>query len=213
MTPLRAASLGSLSWLAHGFGTRQDGYWTPESSTAKLHQVHGTAVIAVNAAGHFGDGDALITATPNVWLEIRTADCVPILVADRRQKVVAAVHAGWRGTAAGIVTATIERLVSDWGIRPTDLVAGIGPHISACCFEVGDDVACHFAGHITQHHPRPHVDLGDANRAQLIAAGLSASQIEMLGRCTCCEEPDFFSFRRDKGAGRMVSSVAIRSEG
>jgi YfiH family protein len=213
MTPLRAGSFIASPWVAHGFGTRHDGYWTPPAQTAKLHQVHGADVVVVTAAGQFGDGDALITASPGLWLEIRTADCVPVLVYDKRQKIVAAVHAGWRGTAAEITGVTIRTFLHNYASRSQDLFAAVGPRISACCFEVGDEVASHFPGYITQGYPRPHVDLGEANRAQLVGEGVPASQIEVLSHCTCCDAEQFHSFRRDKGNGRMVSSIAIRSAG
>lgn len=211
MSPLRAPLLALFPWTDHGFGTRHDGYWTPPERTAKLHQVHADGVVGVGAPGHHGDGDALITATPDLWLEIRTADCVPLLLIDPLQRVVAAVHAGWRGTAARIAGATVEVLIRDWGCRAQDCRVAIGPCIAACCFEVGEEVAAQFPGHITQSGSRPHVDLGAANRRQLVEAGIPANQIDDLGLCTGCEPERFHSFRRDRGDGRMVAAVAIRT--
>lgn len=210
MSPIRGTLLQELAWLDHGFGTRHDGAWTPDACTARLRQVHADGVVTVEGPGHFGEGDALITATAGVWLEIRTADCVPLLFADSQRRIVAAVHAGWRGTAAKIAALTVEKLRDAWGSRPEDLRVSIGPSIGACCFEVGPEVAEQFPGHITQREPRPHVDLVEANRSQLLAAGLAAAQIETLGLCTVCDAARFHSFRRDRGDGRMVSSISIR---
>ncbi|MFN0101381.1 MAG: peptidoglycan editing factor PgeF [Bryobacteraceae bacterium] len=210
MSPLRASQLDGIWWADHGFGTRHDGAWTPIERTAKLSQVHGNGVVAVREPGSFGDGDALITATADLWLEIRTADCVPLLVADPVRRVVAAVHAGWRGTAAQIARMTVETLTRDWGCGIQRLRVGIGPCIAACCFEVSDEVAAQFPGHATQTNQRAHVDLVSANRRQLVDAGIPAGQIENLGRCTACDPGQFHSFRRDRGDGRMVSAIRIR---
>jgi len=210
MATVQSPLLRGFSWLEHGFGTRQDGAWTPQADTARLHQVHADGVVTVSTPGHHGDGDALITAVPGLWLEIRTADCVPIVLIDPRQRIVAAVHAGWRGTVARIAATTLAALAKEWQTNPADLYAAIGPRIGACCFEVGDDVAAHFPSHSHRPGPRAHVDLGEANQHQLIAAGLPASQIEDLGLCTVCDPAQFHSFRRDRSDGRMVTAVAIR---
>lgn len=204
---LISALLAREAWLEHGFGTRHDGAWTPDASTARLKQTHSADVVSAGIAGHCGDGDALVTAEPGLWLEIRTADCVPVLLADPVRRVVAAVHAGWRGTAARIVVETIERLVAD-GSRRVDLLAAIGPAIGACCFEVGDDVAAHFPDDRIAHQPRPHVDLIAANRRQIHCAGVA--RIDTLAACTHCDESMFHSFRRDKSDGRMVSAIRVK---
>ncbi len=204
---IRSELLGAIAGIDHAFGTRAEGIWTPPAETAKLHQAHGAAVVRVDAPGHCGDGDALVTGQPGLWLEIRTADCVPLLIADPVLRVVAAVHAGWRGTEARIVEATVAALAREWGSRPGDLRVAIGPSIGGCCFEVGEDVAAHFVGHITRTAPRPCVDLVSANREQLAAAGVTS--IDALGLCTVCEPDRFHSFRRDKGTGRMVAAIRL----
>jgi len=204
---IRSALLGAVAGLEHAFGTRAEGIWTPEAETAKLHQVHGAAVVRVSAPGHFGDGDALVTDQPGLWLEIRTADCVPLLIADPARRVVAAVHAGWRGTDARIAAAAVGALAREWGSRPSELLVAIGPSIGGCCFAVGEEVAARFAGHITRTEPQACVDLVSANREQLAAAGVE--QIDALGLCTVCEPERFHSFRRDKGAGRMVAGIRL----
>lgn len=200
-----------MAWLDHGFGTRENGAWTPVEHTARLRQVHAAGVIGISTPGDHGDGDASITAVPGLWLEIRTADCVPLLLADPVQRIIAAVHAGWRGTAAAISRITVEALINEWGSQPEDLQVAIGPCIAACCFEVGDDVAAHFPGHVDHSTPRPHVDLVNANRQQLIAAGIPAANIESLDLCTVCDPVRFHSFRRDRGTGRMIAAIQIRN--
>ena len=211
MSLLRSPSFTQFPWIGHGFGTRDDGYWTPPGQTAKLHQIHGANVVPVHAPGPHGDGDALITATPALWLEIRTADCVPILIADPVQRVVAAVHAGWRGTAAAISAHTVASLAEHWHSRPSDLLVAIGPSIGPCCFEVGDEVAARFPGHITRPSARFHVNLVSANHAQLARAGIPADNIATLGLCTVCNARQFHSFRRDHSDGRMVSAIQVVS--
>lgn len=195
------------TWLEHGFGTRHDGAWTPDASTARLKQTHSATSVSTFAPGHFGEGDALLSTQQGLWLEIRTADCVPVLIADPVRRAVAAIHAGWRGTAARIVAEAIEQLV-DAGSRRADLLAAIGPSIGACCFEVGKNVADHFPDDRIHRDPRPHVDLIEANRRQLIGAGVQ--RIDALGRCTHCDAETFHSFRRDKGDGRMVNAIRVR---
>lgn len=209
MTPLRSALLDQFAWADHGFGTRHNGAWTPPERTARVHQVHKAGVVCAAASGHLGDGDALITAVPELWLEIRTADCVPVLLLDPETRTVAAVHAGWRGTAAQIVQRTVDVLVSDWKVQPRTLHAAIGPCIAACCFAVGEEVAAHFPSHIVRTEPQPYIDLVSANFSQLIDAGIPGAQIECLGLCTVCDQERFHSFRRDRSDGRMVSAIQI----
>lgn len=199
-------------WLDHGFGTRAAGPWTPAAQTATLKQIHSDIVVRVNGhRGQIGEGDALITSEPGVHLAIRTADCVPILLFDPERKVVAAVHAGWRGTAAQIVARTVERMVTDFGAQPASIRAAIGPCIQHCCYEVGPDVAARFAEWFPElaTASRPHrIDLAEANRRQLAAAGLT--DITTAGACTQCVPAEFHSYRRDKEhSGRMVTGIAI----
>ncbi len=209
MSPIRSSLLDKVPWLQHGFGTRYNGAWTAPDRTARLHQVHAATIVTVTVPGHHGDGDALLATSPELWLEIRTADCVPVLIADSRQKLVAAVHAGWRGTAARITAATVAEMVRTHGSRPEDLLAAVGPCIATCCFEVGEEVASHFPAHTVRSGERPHVDLAAANVEQLKKSGVPLEQIDSLCRCTMCEVDVFHSFRRDKALGRMVSAIAI----
>jgi len=194
---------GTLPWLDHGFGTR---LWAPDTSPmATVRQIHSNQVLAVAQPGSAGDADALITYMSGLALSIRTADCYPILLADARTRSIAAIHAGWRGTAGRIVAETIAKMRADFGSDPQDLYAAIGPGIGVCCYEVGEEVARHFG-----LERRGKIDLAGINRLQLIESGVPASQIYSVGRCTRCEPEVFHSYRRDGDqAGRMVSFIRI----
>lgn len=209
MTPIHSVLLRQFDWIDHGFGTRNNGAWTPQEHTARAHQVHAAGVIEATGPGHWGDGDALITAMPGLWLEIRTADCVPLLFLDARTRVIAAVHAGWRGTAAQIASVTVEAMARNWNSNPSDLRVAIGPCIASCCFAVGTEVADQFPDFVVRTEPQPYVDLVSANFRQLLDAGVPANQIDQLGLCTVCDPHRFHSFRRDRGEGRLVSAIQV----
>ncbi len=180
-----------------------------------LNQVHSAVVQDVDdtaAANEPLEGDASVTAVEGIALAIQTADCVPILIADRDARCVAAVHAGWRGTAARIAERTVERMAAKFGVDRRNLFAVIGPHIGVCCYEVGEEVASSFsAGAVYDPaYPKPHLNLAEANRSQLAEAGVPDDQIEVSSLCTRCREDLFFSYRRDGNkAGRMLSIIGI----
>lgn len=200
-------------WLWHGFGTRTPGSPEVVLEYAWLKQVHSATVLVANGPGCFGEGDALITNHPGLAVGIRTADCIPILLADPVRRAVAAVHAGWRGTAGGIVPAAIVSLNKEYGSQPANLVAAIGPGIGGCCYEVGPEVAGEFAQLFperTDLNRKTKVDLAEANRRQLLSAGLAAQNISVLSLCTY-EDTSLESFRRDGAqAGRMTAAIGIR---
>jgi YfiH family protein len=172
-------------------------------------------------------GDALYTRDPNLLLGILTADCVPVLVADTRTHAIAAFHAGWRGTVARIVGHGITTLRRDFGSRPQDLIAAIGPSIGACCFAIGPEVRDEFESQfayapalfteVQAPTPQLHMDLWEANRRQLLDAGLHPSAITTIGHCTACTRlPDgrrtYFSHRAEQGfTGRMLSLIGTTS--
>jgi YfiH family protein len=159
----------------------------------------------VNGVGAAGDGDALVTVQPGVEVSVRTADCYPILIADRRNRAVAAVHAGWRGTAAGIVRNALRTLHSEFGSTPEDLTVAIGPGIGVCCYEVGEEVAVKFG-----HRTAGRLDLAQTNLRQLTDAGVARRHIDILGQCTRCDQSLFHSYRRDQArAGRMISFIQV----
>jgi YfiH family protein len=181
-----------------------------------VNQVHGDRVVrAEDIDAPPPDADAIVAGRRRS-AGVRTADCVPILLADPRTGAVAAVHAGWRGTASRIAVRAIESLQAWHGTRADDLVAAIGPRIGLCCFEVGADLAERFAsdplfgGEIVERTGAvPHIDLAAANRKLLVAAGVASARIETLDFCTSCRRDLFFSHRRDGGkTGRHLSVIA-----
>lgn len=159
------------------------------------------------------EGDALVTITPGQFVAIRTADCLPILIADERLHAVAAVHAGWRGTVAGVAVAAVREMESRFGSRPEDLHVAIGPGIGACCYEVGPEVAAEFRAIFSEEELSGRkIDLAEANRRQLVAAGVTRDRIRSGAQCTFCTPQEFYSYRREKEqAGRMLSGIGIRN--
>ena len=170
---------------------------------ASLKQIHSGIVLLGEQTGCMGEGDALVTALAGVPLSVRTADCFPILLADERNRAVAAVHAGWRGTAAHIAIRALEEMSRLYGSEASDIYAAVGPGIGECCYEVGADVASQFG--IDQ---AGRIDLASINRRQLLDAGIAEHHIDVLGGCTKCDARLFHSYRRDQlAAGRMVSYI------
>jgi polyphenol oxidase len=191
-----------------------------------LRQVHGAQVAVVNRGGYTSgprpEADAAVTNDPSIAVGVRVADCAPVLIADRRQRVVGAAHAGWRGTVQRVAAATVDVMREQFGSRPDDLVAAVGPCLSVCCGEVGPEVLGIFrdAGHDADslarwltpgHGDRFQLVLPLANRDQLAFAGVPSSQIHVSGLCTKSFPEVFHSYRvRKEQAGRMVG--IIRSE-
>ena len=210
----RADALADLPWLEHGFGTRLSPGWPGVNSfvgerLATAKQVHSNHVLRVRTSGPQGEGDALISDEPGVGLTIRTADCLPILIADPRNRAIAAVHAGWRGVVSEIASKAVEAMTREFGSRPQDLVVAIGPAIGPCCFEVGPEVAAQF-----RLSGRTKVDLIETACRQLGRNGVSLRQISASGLCSYCDSELFESYRRDReAAGRMISMIAISEPG
>ena len=203
---LLASLLHRLPGIQHGFGTRQEPATMAGLATVK--QIHSNLVLTADAPGLCGEGDALVTNFPGVAVAVRTADCYPILLVDTRHRAVAAVHAGWRGTATHIVDMTLEKMHARFGTSPVDVHAAIGPGIGVCCYEVGEEVASQFG-----FAARTHLDLALENRKQLETAGIAPQNIEALGVCTFCDAKRFFYYRREKEkAGRMTSYIRIACE-
>lgn len=192
------------------------------------HQVHGSAVAEIgdNEAGRGGcddesripDTDALVTDKEDLCLMALTADCAPVLFFDPVRRVIAAAHAGWRGTVAGIAAKTVRLMCERYGCRATDILAGIGPAIGPCCFEVGEEVAeAFYPLYKEMVYPgkasgKYRIDLGGANRVQLLDAGLESAHIELSGLCTVCCHDDFFSYRYAGAlAGRFGSGIMLSS--
>jgi YfiH family protein len=218
---IAAPGFDGLPWLVHGFGVRDSAY---PKGIVTVRQIHSNIVLdaaQIRAAENLDgggpdacrpvDADALISDTPGVLVGVRTADCVPILLVDTTTRVVAAVHAGWRGTVENIAAATVRAMTAGWGTRPADVRAAIGPSIGVCCYEVGPEVGQRF-GLVTHGLRGPeavYVDLPQANERQLRALGVT--NIWKSGLCTFCTADRFFSFRRKpEDAGRMISFIGQR---
>jgi hypothetical protein len=191
---------------------------------ASLHtvsQVHGDAVLRVDEAPASlalrtrGEADAVWTSRPGAAVAIRTADCVPILIADPEGRRVSAVHSGWRGTDSKIAARAVEALVAD-GARPERLVAAIGPHIRLCCYQVSEDLARRFQqrfdeGTAVLEDGHWHLDLARAVRRTLVEAGIPEDRIDLLRDCTSCDAERYFSHRRDNGmTGRHLNFAVCR---
>jgi len=196
-----------------------------------LRQVHSATIRVVREGdGPFEkpdgrallEGDGLMTDVPGRLLGIQTADCVPVMVVDTEKRAVAVFHAGWRGTVAGIVEAGVARMGEEFGSRAEDLVAAVGPSIGVCCYSVGEEVRTAFrdrfayADQLFRESANVlSVDLWEANRRQLLEAGVPVERIAVIGECTGCAvsatgERRYFSHRVDRGVtGRMMSCVEV----
>jgi polyphenol oxidase len=183
-------------------GIRQDELAVPG-------QVHGVTVREAVRAGSWPETDGLVTSSERLFLCVTVADCVPVLLADPVTKTVAAVHAGWRGTAGRIVEQALEILTGRFGVRPKDVLAYVGPSAGACRYAVGDDVASRFPREVVGRlGDQPTVDLKAANRDQLTGAGLLSRNIEIAPFCTISDDTLFHSHRRDAAAsGRMMAVI------
>jgi hypothetical protein len=208
----RAAALDGLPWLQHGFGTRLSAGWPAIGQLATAKQIHSERVLRVESAGPQGEGDALISNLPGIGLTIRTADCLPILIADPRTRAVAAVHAGWRGVVSEIASKTIHTMCQEFDSKPQDLIVAIGPGIGPCCFEVGPEVTVQFAPYFPEMHlsGRAKIDLIETTCRQLRRNGVSRGQISTSGLCSYCNRELFESYRRDRdAAGRMIAMIGL----
>ncbi len=225
----------------------------PATPLVTLRQIHSAVLVVPQRTATAQPlqpackGDGIVTDQPGIVIGVQTADCVPVLVADRKRKVVAAFHAGWRGTVKRIVENGIGRMRLEFGSHPEDLVAAIGPAIGPCCYSVGEEVLSEFESQfsyagdlfhqvddadidpvrakypmtfLTQRPPGHspagpslHLDLLEANRRQLLAAGLAPESIQFAGGCTACQPHLFFSHRASHGrAGRMLNVIGIRQK-
>jgi YfiH family protein len=160
--------------------------------------------------------DALVTAERGRWLLVYAADCVPLLVLDPGARAAGAVHAGWRGTAAGIASVVLARMRAAFGTEPRRVLAALGPAIGGCCYEVDARVAERMeaqpwwpSASRATGPGRWHLDLRAAVRAQLLAAGVREDRVAAVGGCTACGEALFFSYRRDGRTGRMAAYIAL----
>ena len=189
----------------------------PAWPIVRLQQVHSNIVHSVSENEDANDpkeGDAAYTGLGGIVLGVVTADCVPILVADSGGRAVGAVHAGWKGTSESVLRRTVDAMIDELELDPGDLYAAIGPHIGACCMEVGEEVFDWFADpDVFERRPdweKPHLKLAEANRRQLLGAGLNPDNVAVSTLCTKCRPDLFYSYRRDGGnTGRMFSVIGL----
>ena len=176
-------------------------------------QVHGTRVVTAEPHMEAPEADGLVTARTGFLVGVLTADCAPVLLVDRRRRVAAAVHAGWRGTAAGVLEAAVAHLGAAFGAPPDDLEAVIGPAIAGCCYHVGPEVREAFRARTgsttapawSTRDGRLHLDLRVA--ARLLLSAMRVATPEVAGPCTACA-PGYHSYRRDGArTGRQLSFV------
>ena len=233
LRPLGDHLFTTREWALGSRNPARDDDWAPVATSlqvgpdqlARLHQVHGASVVIRRtgdrpAAGPLPDADILVTDDASMAMAIQTADCVPLLVADAVSGVVAAAHAGWRGLAAGVPGVTVVSLARAFGSAPGDLVAAVGPSISAERYEVGGEVRARFeqAGFSSAQvarwflpGSRPDHWLFDgwaSARDQLESAGLDPANIHVAGLCTATYPDLFCSYRRDgTGAGRIAAAI------
>lgn len=224
---LRSETLSAIG-VTHGFTTRHLGWdrlrdpaavpapWRKALASGHLataQQVHGDRLLWVGRGSWSSheEADALATAEDRA-VAVRTADCVPLLLADPRRGVVVAVHAGWKGTWASIAAKVVEALVAD-GSRADELVGALGPSIGVCCFEVSPELAERFELRFGAAARRGrHVDLLAVNRIQLEARGIRRRAIDHVGGCTRCQPERFFSYRGEgTAAGRQVAFICGES--
>jgi YfiH family protein len=211
-----------------------------------LLQIHSDLIYRVDRLSELPlAGDGIVTDTPELVVAVQTADCLPIILADRKRRAVGVFHAGWRGTVKRIVEKGVGEMRKHFGSDPQNLVAAIGPGVQGCCYEVGEDVRARFerqfayAGSlfrevkesdpVREKYPllfltarapghgelpvRLFLDLVEANRRQLLDAGVLAKNIDATAPCTACHTELLFSYRAEKGVtGRMIAAAGIRAE-
>ncbi len=179
-------------------------------------QVHGIQVCRCQGSGKLHqDADILITTQRHTTIAVRTADCLPILLVDKKTQVAAAVHAGWRGSVQRVVQVAVSEMCG-LGANEENILASLGPCIAACCFEISADVGHQLSQScgknvVSKRRERLFADLGKTNMLQLLACGLQPNNIELSLACTACQvSPSYFSYRRDHGeTGRQLSMISL----
>ncbi|MDP2386734.1 MAG: peptidoglycan editing factor PgeF [Bacteroidota bacterium] len=180
---------------------------------AHSHQVHDNKILLADYPQHADGYDAIITNKPGLFVCVTVADCTPILIYDHKQKAVAAVHSGWKGTVAKIVTHTLNEMQKQYGTIGADCYAYVGTCISYESFEVGEEVASQFDKKFVrfdEYKQKYFVDLKSDNEQQLKAFGIPPSQIEIAKTCTVINNEEYFSYRKEKGVtGRMLAAIGL----
>ncbi len=180
-------------------------------------QVHQSDTLYCSDTGlaHKQHADILLTDQPNIALAIRTADCLPLLLADKESGIAVAAHAGWRGTVAKVAVEAVSQMLHR-GSKAKHIVASLGPCIGPCCFAIGEETAqalancCQGAAQFVTGSDKKYADLWQINRLQLLQCGLKEEHIEVINECTCCNSERYFSYRRDAlRAGRHLGVVEL----
>ena len=200
------------------------GCWQMHGTDVRVVDSEAEAKPAENSQGDSIYCDAIVSNASQVLAGVKTADCVPLLLGDPQTRSFAAVHAGWRGTFAGIAFYAIERLTKEYGVKPEDLQVAIGPAAAVCCYEVGAEVIDGFRERfayaeellVATRDGHARIDLLKANQTQLTAAGVPATQVYIAPLCTMNRTDLFFSYRREKQAqgkvGRLMSVIGRTGE-
>lgn len=212
--------LSGVIWACHGFGTggiSLDEYLRcfdhKQELNIRTRQIHSNNVhILENGNSILLEGDAFITAQRGAVCFVRTADCVPILLCDEIKRVVAAVHAGWRGMANHIISNAVRKMIDKFGCRPEDLIAAIGPSICKNCYTVGKEVIAAFERNGYSFEEKViNLDLRKIAEKELRKAGIRKEKISSLPLCTCCMDGEFVSYRRDKQEkSRQINFIYIK---
>lgn len=182
---------------------------------ATSHQVHGDKILYAMEPGDYNGFDALVTDRKGIFVAVSVADCTPILIFDAENQVVAAVHAGWRGTVEGIVYKTLETMQDHFGTQPEHCFAYIGTCIDECSYEVDADVADYFPDEFKRYDielNKYFVDLKNGNKDQLLEFGIPDNQIEISPFSTVLNNDQYFSHRKEQGkTGRMMAVIGMKN--
>jgi YfiH family protein len=176
-------------------------------------QIHSANIRFVNQPGIYPDTDALVTDKRNLFLTVQTADCFPVFLVEPQKRVIALIHAGWRGLVQDIVRHTIELMTTNLAVNPQMILAAIGPGLQAECFEVNADVYQKFPEKFRFSHrenSKRYIDLSGFIKEELMTYGVRNDFIEVSDQCSMCREDLFFSYRRDgEKSGRMMGILGI----
>ena len=185
---------------------------------ALLNQKHTEKIITLkemplNKINFIGNGDGILTNLSGIYLGVLTADCLPIIFFDRKERVIGIIHAGWRGTVKGIAKKLVKKMKEEFSSLPENILAGIGPGIGKCCYEVGKEWIKKYgegAGNfIEERENKFFLDLKVWNIHQLIEEGIDKRNIEVLPYCTSCNSNIFFSERKNHPTGRFLSAISL----
>ncbi|MEW5844462.1 MAG: peptidoglycan editing factor PgeF [Bacteroidota bacterium] len=185
------------------------------SQIAFQKQIHSDIITVVNEAGLIGESDAMISAKPGIGLAISTADCTSIFIYDKRNRLIAAVHSGWRGTTKKILKKTLIRLKEEYNSRADDLIVYVGPSISQKNYEVGEEIAQQFdKKYLRYENNKIYLDVARANLDMIYNFGVQTNQVEQSPLCSFEEKNLLHSYRRDgKLSGRSLGIIALKVNG